>query len=390
MKQTLTYDELEKCVSSNIINSLNNLDISKYIQPSSIDITLSSKAYLLPHRALAPNISMEELATQIALQELDLNEKTLFLKGHTYLAETDLELKLPSNICAKCSPKSSIGRIDVLVRAVCSTNGVYDIIPHLSQGKLFLEITPQSFNIIVQKGVAMSQIRLFREIPHNSQNVDLIKNLELENLQILKECIVDNVNTNDIIKKKNNKNKFKTQLETNYENQTTFSFEDDMRFLSLEINDNHFGYVAKNTQTPIDLTQIHFHEISEFFEPLKAQRGINNQPYIVIEKDKFYIFHTKEHIKVPLTHSVEMLPYSYMIGDFRAHYAGFFDPGFGGDEGATGVLEVRASEVIVIFDSQPICSIIIYKNSTLPKIGYGDVGNNYQGQKGPKLSKFFK
>ena len=382
MKQTLTYEELEECVSSNVINPLNNLNISKYIQPSSIDITLSSKAYLLPHRALAPNISMEELGPQIALQKLDLNEKTLFLKGHTYLVETDLELKLPKNICAKCSPKSSIGRIDVLVRAVCSTNGVYDVIPHSSQGKLFLEITPQSFNIIVQKGVPMSQIRLFNEISQNNENLDIIKDLEFENLQVLKECIVNNSNNNEIIEKKEN--------ETQSRNQSIFSFEENMQFLSLEINENHFGYIAKNTQTPIDLTQTYSHEISEFFEPLKAQRGINNQLYIVIEKDKFYIFHTKEHIKVPLTHSVEMLPYSYMIGDFRAHYAGFFDPGFGGDLGATGVLEVRASEDIVIFDSQPICSIIIYKNSTLPKIGYGDLGNNYQGQKGPKLSKFFK
>lgn len=377
MKQTLTFEELKECISSNIIKPLRDLDISTHIQPSSIDITLGLKAYLLPHRALAPNISMEELGPQIALQELDLSKKTLFLKGHTYLVETDIELYLPEHICAKCSPKSSIGRIDVLVRAVCSTNGVYDVIPHSSKGKLFLEITPQSFNIIVQKGVPMSQIRLFREIENNSQT-NIIHN---NNLEILKSCIITDSKKNEIDN---------TYNQSDSKNQSIFSFEEDMQFLSLEINENHFGYVAKNTQTPIDLTSTFSHEISTFFEPLEAQRGINNQLYVVIEKDKFYIFHTKELIKVPLTHSVEMLPYSYMIGDFRAHYAGFFDPGFGGENGATGVLEVRASEDIVIFDSQPICSIIIYKNSTLPKIGYGDVGNNYQGQRGPKLSKFFK
>ncbi|MCH8519613.1 MAG: 2'-deoxycytidine 5'-triphosphate deaminase [Nanoarchaeota archaeon] len=368
MKQTLTFEELEECISSKIIQPLNNLDISTQIQPSSIDITLGSIAYLLPHRALAPNISMEELGPQIALQQLDLNQKTLFLKGHTYLVETDIELSLPQNICGKCSPKSSIGRIDVLVRAVCSTNGVYDVIPHLSKGKLFLEITPQSFNIIVQKGVPMSQIRLFKEVEHTQE----VRNSENQDIEILQNCIILN------------EEKITTQHKKN------INFEENMQFLSLEINEGHFGYVAKNTQTPIDLTSLYTHEISTFFEPLHAQRGINNQLYVVIEKDKFYIFHTKELIKVPLTHSVEMLPYSYMIGDFRAHYAGFFDPGFGGENGATGVLEVRASENIVIFDSQPICSIIIYKNSTLPKIGYGDLGNNYQGQRGPKLSKFFK
>lgn len=358
MKKTLVLEDLEQCIEQKIIQPLNDLAINSHIQPSSIDIALGSKAYLLPHRALAPNISIEELATQIALEELDLTSKVLFLKGHTYLVETDIKLNLPQHISAKCSPKSSIGRIDVLVRAVCSTNGVYDIIPHNSKGKLFLEITPQSFNIIVQKGVPMSQIRLFEE-----KKQELSKE---EYKQILKNSI------------------------TNYTTNPLFSFEEDMLFLSLEINSNHFGYVAKNTQIPIDLTTTKSHDSEIFFEPLKAQRGINNQLYVLIEKDKFYIFHTKELISVPSTHSIEMLPYSYMIGDFRAHYAGFFDPGFGGKEGATGVLEVRSSEDIVIFDSQPICSIIVYENTQVPSTIYGEIGNNYQGQKGPKLSKFFK
>lgn len=85
-----------------------------------------------------------------------------------------------------------------------------------------------------------------------------------------------------------------------------------------------------------------------------------------------------------------MLPYSHLIGDFRAHYAGFFDPGFGGENGAIGVLEVRSYEDIVINSNQPICAIQIYKNLEVPNTAYGEVGNNYQGQLGPKLSKFFK
>lgn len=371
MKLTLTLENLKKCVKDKIITPVNGLDISKHVQPSSIDIALGSKAYLLSHRALAPNISMKELGPKISLEELDLSKKTLFLKGHTYLVETDMDLNIPKDICAKCSPKSSIGRIDVLVRAVCSVNGMYDIISPGSKGRLFLEITPQSFNVLVKKGVTMSQIRLFKEESNGGDITNESHEKEessLEDIEVLKRSILG---------------------EDGNPSKDLFSFDYNMKFLSIEINEGSFGYVAKNTQTPIDLTKTRSQKSSLFFTPLVAEKGVDNKLQVVIEKNRFYIFHTKEFIKVPLTHSIEMLPYAYVIGDFRSHYAGFFDPGFGGSKGATAVLEVRSSEDIVIFDSQPVSSVINYKNYEVPSIGYGELNNNYQNQKGPKLSKFF-
>lgn len=360
MKQTLSQEDLKECIQNKQLIGLNGIELENDLQPSSIDITLGHKGYLLPHRALAPNVSIEEFCSQEALETLDLSSKTLLLKNQTYLIETNLEVNLNESLCAKCSPKSSIGRIDVLVRAICSTNGVYDIIPHNQKGKIYLEITPQSFNIIVQKDIAMSQLRVFEE-KSISDKSKIIENVL--------EHSIKNINVNSLLKP---------------------VFEDNMLFLTLEINESTFGYVAKHTHKPIDLTKTYYYESQDFFEPIKVERGINNEKCVTIEKDKFYIFHTKELISVPMTHSIEMIPYSYTIGDFRAHYAGFFDPGFGGENGATGVLEIRSSEDIVIFDGQPICSITAYENSTKPLKGYGENGNNYQGQKGPKLSKFFK
>lgn len=370
MKQTLSQENLKKCIEDKQLIGLNGVELEEDLQPSSIDITLADKGYLLPHRALAPNISIDEFCSEVALETLDLNSKTLLLKNQTYLIETNLEVNLNSKLCAKCSPKSSIGRIDVLVRAICSTNGVYDIIAHNEKGKVYLEITPQSFNIVVERGVAMSQIRIFEEI----------------------ESKVENENQNEVI---NNNYSIQKVLEQSITNIPTDKllkpiFEENMIFLTLEINESTFGYVAKHTHKPIDLTKIKYYDSQDFFEPIKVSRGVNNEQCVTIEKDKFYIFHTKELISVPLTHSIEMIPYSYTIGDFRAHYAGFFDPGFGGENGATGVLEIRSSEDIVIFNAQPICSITAYKNSKIPSKGYGESGNNYQGQTGPKLSKFFK
>lgn len=357
MKLTLVDSNLNSCVENNIIQGINNLDIKTLIQPSSIDIPLGSKAYLLPKRALSTNQDIGDVASKIALQEFDLNQETLFLKHHTYLVETDIEVNLPENISAKCSPKSSIGRIDVLVRSVCSNHGMYDTIFKNSKGKLYLEITPQSFNIIVKKGVPMSQIRLFEE---TNKTQDFI-----EQKRLLNQCIKTNLSQELL-------------------------YDENIVFLGLEINENNFGFVAKKTQKPINLTKIKEHNPDDFFEKLTARVDESNELHITIEKDKFYIFHTSEKISVPKTHSIEMLPYSHLIGDFRAHYAGFFDPGFGGENGAIGVLEVRSYEDIVIYPNQPICAIQIYQNLEIPNISYGECGNNYQGQTGPRLSKFFK
>lgn len=364
MKKTLSCDDLKNCIDKKILKSSNKTNIEHNLQPSSLDIALGNKAFLIPHRALIPNSSIEEFSSQLALDSFDLSSKTLLLKNQTYLIETNLEVDLPSNLCAKCSPKSSIGRIDVLVRAVCSTNGVYDIIEPSKKGKIYLEVTPQSFNILVQEGVTMSQIRIFKE--EEGTNERISSNISIQN--ILNQSVT---------------NKGDRKL-------LQPIFEENMLFLSVEINNSLFGYVAKHTHMPIDLTKIKSHSPLDFFEPVKATKSLNNELSITIEKNKFYIFHTKELINVVATHSIEMLPYSYTIGDFRAHYAGFFDPGFGGEHGATGVLEIRSSEDIVIFNGQPICSITAYENSKVPKNIYGENNNNYQNQKGPKLSKFFK
>ncbi|MFP4402438.1 MAG: 2'-deoxycytidine 5'-triphosphate deaminase domain-containing protein [Candidatus Nanoarchaeia archaeon] len=365
MKYTLVDSQLTQCIENKTIIPLNDLDLSSHIQPSSIDIPLGNKAYLLSERALSTTHSIEEILPEIALQTLDLKEETLLLKHHTYLIETDIEINLNSHMSAKCSPKSSIGRIDVLVRCICSSISMYDVFATQSRGKLFLEITPQSFNIIVKKGVTMSQIRLFEEKHH--EKIHIQKKQEL-----LKTCIQD-------IEKNNSTNSSKLQ------------FDEHIAFLGIQVSSNKaFGYVAKRTQQPINLTKTNYHSAHDFFEPLRCETDSFNNSKITIEKNRFYIFHTSQSIRVPSTHSIEMLPYSHLIGDFRAHYAGFFDPGFGGESGAIGVLEVRSYEDIVIYNKQPICAITIYDNSKIPNKVYGEAKNNYQGQEGPKLSKFFK
>ena len=163
--------------------------------------------------------------------------------------------------------------------------------------------------------------------------------------------------------------------------------------LSLSIPSNSkelAGYEAKHTNEVVDLSRIGKHERDDFFRPIRC----DGKGRLTLEKDRFYILATKEHISVPLEISGEMIPFSHLVGELRAHYAGFFDPGFGyGAEGerkgTVAVLEVRPHETITIYDGQPICLMEFFKNTARPAKPYGYSGNNYAEQCGPKLAKYF-
>ena len=150
------------------------------------------------------------------------------------------------------------------------------------------------------------------------------------------------------------------------------------------------GYEAVATNEIVDMSNIGGHDPAKFFRPVYAEAGGK----LTLEKDRFYILSTKERVSIPLSLSGEMVPFSHHVGELRAHYAGFFDPGFGygasGElRGAVGVLEVRPHETIKIYDGQPICLMEFFRNSEIPAAPYGSVGNNHQGQQGPKLAKYF-
>ena len=86
----------------------------------------------------------------------------------------------------------------------------------------------------------------------------------------------------------------------------------------------------------------------------------------------------------------EMIPYDTAIGDFRAHYAGFFDPGFGENNGCHAVLEVRTNEVSFTLEDGQIIATLLYENlNKIPEVTYGSkINSNYQNQD-LALSKHF-
>jgi dCTP deaminase len=150
------------------------------------------------------------------------------------------------------------------------------------------------------------------------------------------------------------------------------------------------GYRAKPHTGLIDLDRIGHYDPAEFWEPVTARNG-----RIILDPGAFYILVSREAVHVPPDYAAEMAPYLAMVGEFRVHYAGFFDPGFGhaaaGGTGARGVLEVRCHEAPFALDHGQIVGRLVYERmAERPDILYGrDLGSNYQGQ-GLKLSKHFR
>ncbi len=234
-------------------------DLKPYVQPASLDLPLSSNCYLVKDKILPFGQNINNLLPSILLDKTNL-----LLKNQTYLCYCG-KINLPSNIYAKCSPKSSIGRIDLLVRTIFDQSGFYDEIEKGASGDLWVQICPRSFNIQIYEGLALTQIMLFEE------------------------------------KKKETKTK-------NHQ-------------IKLHINTQLGGYEAKITNEILDLSKLN-HDSSLFFNPILPNSEL------ILEKDKFYIITTIEIINIQPEQSAEMIPFTSHIGEFRCHKAGFFDPGF--------------------------------------------------------------
>lgn len=349
MVRSLVDSELKELIKKGVFSS--DKDIESYVEPASIDLPVGDVAYLVKQKFLPFSHKVEEVVDKLSLDEIDLRNGGVFFKGQTYLIPI-LDVDLPKGLSVKISPKSSIGRIDLMVRAVFDNLGLYDTIFEDSKGKLWVEVSPQSFNVKVTSGSALSQLMVFED---NDDDVDFSKD--------------------NFVFDQDNK-----PMEQNF-------FEKDKLFLSLDVKPNSIiGYQAKSTNEIIDLTKIGEYNWEDFFSRI----DLKDEDNFILEKDRFYILPTRENIKVPANYSVEMVPFSHLVGELRAHYAGFFDPGFGGEFGTTGVLEVRPHETLTVYGGQPICLIQIFKNNKCPDVLYGENGNNYQGQKGPKLAKYFK
>ncbi len=328
------HDLLKMVDDQNIFRNFEQ-DLKNFIQPASLDIPITSRCYLIKEKFLPFKRKIADLLESIILSS---EPCTLLLRDHTYLCYCGF-ISLPSNLRASFSPKSSIGRIDVLVRTIFDNCGFYDTIEKEQKGNLWVQISPRSFNIKIYPGLALTQMMLFEPCQFNLNN-------EIE-------------------------------LYSKYGSFVRGEMHDNALIVHL---DTRFGYEALNTNEVIDLS-LATNDPSKFFRTVVAKND-----KIILEKDKFYIFATIEKISIPLSLSAEMVPFVHHIGDLRSNKAGYFDSGF---LKSSGVLEICPHETISVYEGQPIALMKAIQNKSNPLIPYNEKTNNYQFQQGPVLSKYF-
>ncbi len=331
------------------------------IQPASLDLRLGARAWRVRASFLpSAKSAIGERRDALALHQIELSDMGAVLEtGCVYIVELEERLKLPAGLAAATNPKSSTGRLDVFTRVIGDRVAAFDVFPAGYEGPLYVEVSPRTFPVLVRRGSRLGQIRFRR----GTAKLDGSALAALH----ARDRLVDSENA-DL-----------------GGGAVAVSVD-----LSGENGGGLVGFRAKRHTGLIDVDFRGGYDIADFWEPLEA-RGQS----LVLDPDAFYILSSKEAVHVPPDHAAEMVPFDPLVGEFRVHYAGFFDPGFGhaaaGGTGARAVLEVRSREVPFILEHGQIVGRLVYERMTeLPDTLYGaGLGSNYQAQ-GLKLSKHFK
>ena len=301
------------------------------VQPASLDLRLAARCWRV-RASFLPRIGRTVMSriADVAMHELDLTKGAVLERGCVYIAELQERLDLPAGVSARANPKSSTGRVDVFVRLLSDNQPAFDDVREGYSGPIYMEIAPQTFSILVRSGTRLNQLRLKRGNP--------------ERLSI--------------------------------------------RSVGVDLSDGLAGFRGRRHAGVIDMDNIDGHDPRDFWEPLTPRHG-----ELLLDPGEFYILASKDPIEIPVLQAAEMTPIDPSVGEFRVHYAGFFDPGFGTEEaqavGSRAVLEVRSHETpFLLEDGQTVARLVYEPLTARPARLYGEDGSHYQRQ-GLKLSKHF-
>ncbi|ALL13805.1 2'-deoxycytidine 5'-triphosphate deaminase [Caulobacter henricii] len=330
----LPCQTIEDLIAQEAITAQTPFDVDQ-VQPASLDLRLGARAWRV-RASFLPGLGrrVTERLKDVAMHELDLTRGAVLEKGCVYIAELQEHLKLPLNVSARGNPKSSTGRVDVFVRLLTNHSRAFDDVDAGYTGPLYMEIAPQTFSVLVRSGTRLNQLRLKRGEPAKlsvrSVGVDLSPGM------------------GGIV-----------------------------------------GFRGRRHAGVVDLDHVDGHDPRDYWEPLETRHG-----ELLLDPGEFYILASKDDIEIPVLEAAEMTPIDPSVGEFRVHYAGFFDPGFGTEEasavGSKGVLEVRSHETpFLLEDGQTVARLVYEPLTARPARLYGEGGSHYQRQ-GLKLSKHFK
>ena len=323
------------------------------VQPASLDLRLGTRAYRVRASFLAgAGRSVTDRLPEFTMHEMDLTPGAVLEKGCVYVVPLMEGLDLAPGVTAVANAKSSTGRVDCLTRVVTDHGTEFDRIPDGYTGPLYAEICPRSFSVLVRPGLRLNQIRFRRGLATLSDA----------------ELAARHADTPLV---------------------TGAAVIDEGLGFSVDLSPGPgglVGYRAKPHAGVIDLNATGAHDAADFWEEVRSGTG-----RIILDPGAFYILVSREAVTIPPDCAAEMAPYLAMVGEFRVHYAGFFDPGFGHGVPARGVLEVRCHEApFVLEDGQVVGRLVYERMAAPPDALYGaGIASNYQGQ-GLKLSKHFR
>ena len=327
----LPAQSIEALIAGGAITSQTSFDADQ-VQPASLDLRLSDRAWRVRASFLPGQRLVADRIADVAMHAIDLSGGYVLEKGCVYIAELQERLSLPKGLIARANPKSSTGRVDVFVRLLTDRGASFDDVAEGYDGPLYMEIAPQTFSILVRPGTRLNQLRL--KTPETPK-------LETRSVGV-------DLRGGDVV-----------------------------------------GFRGRRHAGVVDLENIDGHDPRDYWEPLTLRRG-----ELLLDPGEFYILASSDAVEIPVDQAAEMTPIDPSVGEFRVHYAGFFDPGFGTDEahgaGSKGVLEVRTHDTPFLLEHGQIVARLVYEPLTeRPSRLYGEGGSHYQSQ-GLKLSKHFK
>lgn len=362
----LPSQEIRQLVNSGRISATGEI-LDSQIQPSSIDLRLSDVAYrvrasFLPSRTTT--LLQKATSNGMLSKRIELSGPTLLEPNVIYIIPLMESLNLPSDIYGIANPKSTTGRLDIFTRLITETGDEFERVRKGYTGNLYIEAISQTFPILVEPGMRLNQLRFGRG------KFAVTGDSRLKQLYEEEQLISDD------------------------DDKGQASIDRGVR-LTVDLQGNGsdiVGYQARKYCAPIDLSKINHYEVEDFWIPICRNEKLQN----VLEPGEFYILASKQNVRVPADHAAEMLPYDLATQEFRVHYAGFFDPGFGYGEkgeipGTKAVLEVRASQMAILLeDDQFVGRLNYFKMADTPdKVYGGPIGSSYQRQ-GLTLAKQFK
>ncbi len=360
----LVYQQIVDLIARGALASTPAIAPSQ-IQPSSLDLRLATRGYRVRSGFLPETVRVADRLEEMTLYTFDLTDGAVLEKGHCYIVPLLERIEQPLPFLIRANPKSSTGRLDLFTRLLADRCGRFETVPPNYTGPLFLEIVPRSFPVRVRTGLSLCQIRF-------SSGDAALSDDELRAEHREHGLLFDD--------RGQPLPADKLRIDGGLAMGVALRRDRDIQ--------GPIGYVARRYTAIVDMQQEGAHDADEYFDAIPEARDGR----MILAPEEFYIFASKERIRVPNHLAAEMVAYDVGIGELRTNYAGFFDNGFGGERGTRAVLEVRPHDVpFLLEDGQVFFKLEFFKTQLLPDIVYGDrrLSSHYQGQ-ALKLSKHFR